>query len=496
MAYSPRTRAAIRDSLLDNRSSRHLTQTNQPLLIVEGSDAYMEADAIGVELEGLEKQAKDNTDALLPDKAPATILDRHGAVEGVTREPATACVLVVQITGGISTTITYGSKQLVSTSGVKYKPAHASDPTDGSGNADITVTAQTLGTAGNLAMLATLTWDSTPTGANPTATVQTVTTVAEDAEQDGPYALRIIARRQERPASGNRADWAAWILEVDGVGDVYIYPLTQPTTFDTGIPGCLVAVALGPPPAAGHEYDPTNPRLLSGPALANILAYIEGTQDAAGNAVAAASQKQLRPVTMAQGDYDVIAPATITLSIDLTVTQGASTTPSWAGSFAVFGTGTTTSNVIVTGDASALANKSCAFRVSTLDRRGGYHVATPTSAVYNSGTGRTTLTGFVLDGVPFGNVIPAAPNDDAIRKAVFSHFDAFGPADEDGDVPSRRWPAEEVRGRATLYRPALQAAVIAGAPGVLSALVTSPGADQTPNPRVLATLGLLTITNS
>jgi len=140
---------------------------------------------------------------------------------------------------------------------------------------------------------------------------------------------------------------------------------------------------------------------------------------------------------------------------------------------------------VVTGDYSVtgtnLSGKKALVLVGTGVIRGGYQVATLGTGTYNGGTGRTTF--------PLGTALLAAPTGgstlrgyttswEALRTAVFAFFDALGPSDSS---PASRWPTEDAVGaRSTLYRTALQGAMTR-VDGVLSALLTTPGADVTPS---------------
>jgi hypothetical protein len=99
-----------------------------------------------------------------------------------------------------------------------------------------------------------LTWQSAPAGLGPTATVSSVTlTTGADVESYGDWAQRIIGRLQERPASGNRADWKAWCEAFTGldIRQVWVYPLLQPPATYPGagtenVLGCVTVVCAGP----------------------------------------------------------------------------------------------------------------------------------------------------------------------------------------------------------------------------------------------------------
>jgi hypothetical protein len=86
-------------------------------------------------------------------------------------------------------------------------------------------------------------------------------------------------------------------------------------------------------------------------------------------------------------------------------------------------------------------------------------------------------------------VYPAPGNWSAIRLAVFDYFDRLGPGN---DALLGRFPAEDYTARAKLYRQALASAIMS-VPGVLTASITTPGADVTPNRKTVVTLQTLLV---
>ena len=92
----------------------------------------------------------------------------------------------------------------------------------------------------------------------------------------------------------------------------------------------LIALAFAPAPSPGSYtqnsdgttglgLSPSFSRLPSELLRALVVDYVEGARDAAGAAVPEALQKQLRPATLAPGNYEIGAP-TVTV---FTVSPGA-----------------------------------------------------------------------------------------------------------------------------------------------------------------------------
>lgn len=488
MGFIARTRSEIRDSLLADWAARY-QQLGKTLLTMQGSDAFMLAEALALELEGLEAQALQITHEILPDEASTEGLNRHGSVDGVPRTPAGAAVLSIEISGTPLATITFGSSVLVSAAGLRYVPATASEVLNGAGKATLNFTSTTAGTTGNQAALTILTWSSTPPDANPTATVVATTTPGINSEIDESYATRIIQRRQERPASGNRADWRQWVRDCTGVADAYVYPLLH-ASLGANTLGAVTAIVLGP--VQGDST--TNTRILSAGAVANIAAYIEGTKDSLGNTLPAAMQKMLRPVTMAAGDYAIEYALTSSQNVDATLVMAAAYAFPFTGTMTEEATQTSTTTVLyVNGDQTGKNGKAVLVNVGTSNIRGGYQMITLPNGTF--GAGYTTFnlaTPLVAAPIDGSTVYPAPPNWPQIRAAVFAYFDALGPGDTS---PAARWPGEETQGRATLYRSALAAVLIDGfgaeAPvsGVLSASIGTPATDVAPAAKTIVTLG-------
>ena len=124
--------------------------------------------------------------------------------------------------------------------------------------------------------------------------------------------------------------------------------------------------------------------------------------------------------------------------------------------------------------------------------RGGYVRVTLGTGTYNGGT---FLTTFPVTGLPRAPVTPsflwaAPPCWAAFQTTVFDYFDGLGPGDT---TTPARWPAQDVSGRATVYRSALAGRVTEVA-GVLSASVTTPAGNVTPAQKTVVTLGTLLIT--
>lgn len=510
MAWDPRTRDEIRDTLLADWGAR-AEAAGAPVDTREGSYAWLLAGALALVLEAQEAQVDALARELLPDTATTTFLDRHGAVDGVEREPAVAAVLQITVTGTPSALITFGTATLTAPDGTAYTPSQLADGTggtvtlNGSGAATAYATCATAGTVGNQANTTALAWSARPTDADPTVEVAATTTAGAAAESDAAYALRILARRQERPAAGNRADWQAWCTEVDGVEDACVYPLLHPT-YGTGTPGAVTVVALGPPQGTSA----TNTRVLSADKLQDIRDYIEGTGDSAGGTTGATSQK--RPVNMMAGNYTIQETAQqfqdLDLSLSLTAVAGGGGTSApfaYSAAYTVEAVpAPTTTTFSVTGDVAATitAGKDVLVRVVGSAVRGDYAKTTVTSSAYDGVSKTNIVVSPALPAAPFatGVVLPGLSTWSTIQAKVFEVFDTLGPGDT---TPPSRWPGLDSRLGSTLYRNQLVAALVArydadgvllsGVPGILDVNVVTPAANVAAPAKTSVVLGQLLV---
>ena len=511
MAFTPRTRAQIAAEFLAYWSANYAAATPpRVLLTASGSDADLEAQVVGVELEGLEAVAAQVALDILPDQASPDSLERFSYVYNVPRRTGAASQLVIEVTGAAATT-TYpipSGTQVAASSGVLFDVIDTSVTTDAFLAAPMLVRAANPGTSGNLADGDTVTFTVAPSGLSPTGTVASTTSEGTDAEDNASLAQRVIEKMQERPASGNRADWREWVRSYTGtpIVEAYVYPLLQPPATPPGagtesIPGCVTVVAVGP--AQGSNATNTrlvpsvNVRTPGGPLL-EVIDYLNGTRDASG--AATLTGNRLPPVTMVYGDWTVEAFNTQTQNIVVAITPTASNAFPFASNPALDASSDAT-HVIVSGNygAGGIENLSGLSALVYVDIdplangvRGGYVRVTLGTGTYDGGT---LLTTFPVTGLPRSPITPsflwaAPPCWAAFQATVFDYFDGLGPGDT---TTPARWPTQDVSGRATVYRSALAGRVTEVA-GVLSASVTTPAVNVTPAQKTVVTLGTLLIT--
>lgn len=502
MAFTGRSLTTIRDAYLAELAYQY-ELVGSSILTVPASPAWMQGSSLALLLMAQEREAEVLQDQILPDKATTPFLNRHGAVDGIPRLPASPSTVLVAITGTPGASASPVGRAMSDSAGVRYNVVSLTIPSsgalDGGGNGSVEVQCSVGGVLGNIGVGTTMTWVTAPVGFNPTGISAGLSVVGEDAELDAPYAARIIAARQNRPGSGNRADWKTWVEAVGGVDSAFVYERVYVSGGipHTGTLGAVSVVALGPAPTTA-----TNTRVLSGTELAHIAAYIEGTEDANGDPVPVAAQVQLRPVTMAPTSYAILAVIDNPVNTVVSVTvPGSNVFPFVApvGDYKVVGfpapgaSAFTVAPAPVAVPASERVAAGDTIAVACPTERGLYFLTTVQTV--NNTTGALTVSP-ALPAPPVVNalVLPATPLWAQIRTAIFGVYDALGPGDTDvapasPPAPSR-WPSPETAERGTLYRAQVEAACLS-VRGVANAVVTSPGTDVASAPLTLHSLAAL-----
>lgn len=499
MAFTPRTRAQIRDSLLSFWQARHRAD-GRDLLIARGSDAYKQAEAIALILEAVEAQAGQLRNEILVSTASEPYLLRHGGDDGVTRRAASAAVVNWTVTGTASSTVTFGTSVLqIGT--LKFKPNSASVVLDSSGNGTVATTCQTAGVAGNVSSGVVGQWSSTPANANPTATVASLATSGLAEESPADYAARILGRRRERPASGNRADWQAWALQCDGVSEAYVYPLYHATAATVDKLGCVTTMCLGPKPGdrPAHSGNDWGGRILTSARLDQVKGYIDGTHNAAGTAITGGTQ--LRPATMRSGNMFVVTATANALNVKVVPTVSSAYAFNIQQKYTCQ-PASSTHNSLLLGSAgdTALVGKPLSIFVGVGAKRGGFITATPTSYSMSGSVMRlhfadNTFDPSYLPANDFEGYCvygqPANWND--IRLAVIDYFDNLGPGDVGG--ASARFPDADAGAKYLHKRNALLTKIM-GVTGVTDVPTLTPADDSVAVLGRLHTLGQLIIAYS
>jgi hypothetical protein len=512
MPFTPRIAATIRDVLLADWRTRYLSLSPpQDLSIEEGSDAYNQADAWAKSLEPTEYLAGQAAARVLIRGQFGTDLDTSASDDGTAREAASAGRVTLPVTGPLSASTPVNGATLSAASGLRFTPIDGTtgEPlveisTDGAGAAVITLEAQTPGTDGMVAAGTILTWATAPTGFGSTATVSAVVRAGENAETDVELQARLIARRRERPGSGNRSDWREWGIAVAGVGELFVYPRTRITNAGDWIfqaPGCVVLEPVTPAPDAdsyvqnndgtvGAGLDPDATRIPSTDLCDLVRGYLDGTLDAEGNAVPEASQVQLYPAAMNPDNLDIRPPAMGAVAVEVRISTEPSVAPwPWGQSNpTIRNVVTATTTALTLDDVTGIrANQQLAVNVGTTYVRGGWWVAAVASVVGSVVTLASPLPVAPGAGV---DVRPDCGLWNAVREAVLKVFDGLGPGDsrvvnEDTslgavDTASARYPRPPTWPDKLF--PSTLVTRIGEIPGVVGVEVVAPDGIRTPVP--------------
>jgi uncharacterized phage protein gp47/JayE len=182
-------------------------------------------------------------DAVFPDGATGITQDRLAALTGCIRQPATATVIPLTLTGTPGTVVAAGLR--VSSPATGYAFATLAPYTIGGGGT-VAGSATAVSPGAWIAPAGTVTRIDTPVGGLASVTNPTdPTTPGRDLETDA--ALR-IRRESSLRALGGASDVAisAHLLEVPGVSEAFVYDNQTDTTDVSGVPPhAMEAVVLG-----------------------------------------------------------------------------------------------------------------------------------------------------------------------------------------------------------------------------------------------------------
>jgi len=211
----------------------------------EGSDAWVEANAVAIQLYRQQLRDVDVASWISIKYATGIKLDDLAYQWLLTpRQSATKWYgqITFTATSGSTPSALAGTLTGSSDSGASYGNTEAISAIDWIGGS-VTVDAESLttGVSNNQTNGTSLTLSSTPAGFLSTAVlvVDANTIEAEDQESDEDLRARIFNATKNRPASGNWSHFKEWAEEVDGVDTAFVYPLMY------GLGTCLI-VPMGP----------------------------------------------------------------------------------------------------------------------------------------------------------------------------------------------------------------------------------------------------------
>lgn len=207
----------------------------------EGTDYYIMFSAIANELAVAENNINLQAEALMPDTATGTDLDRILTNFGMSRRAASTSNGFIGLVSSIDTFVATGS-ELVSTLGGIYRVTVGGIYSNGD---DIPIQSVSTGSYTNMEVNEVLTWSSAPAFAQSTATVTVAVTGGVDAEDDETARRRLLSRMQNPPALGNWQQVADLCETFDAaIQKAFIYPAANgPSTLHIALAGYATATS-------------------------------------------------------------------------------------------------------------------------------------------------------------------------------------------------------------------------------------------------------------
>ncbi len=219
MAFQRPTLTEIIDRTFSDLSSR---------LSLQG--AILRRSVVGVlarVLAGASHMLHGHLDYIAREAIPDSAVDKlpnWAAIWGIARKSAEFASGNVSFTGTINGTVIPAGTALRTADGLEYETQ--ADATITAGVAAAEVQALEAGEAGNADAGLSLTIISPIAGVSSSVVVAVGgITNGSDTEDDDSLRARMLARIQQPPHGGNKADYKQWALEVPGVTRAWVYPL-------------------------------------------------------------------------------------------------------------------------------------------------------------------------------------------------------------------------------------------------------------------------------
>lgn len=219
-------------------------------------------------------------------------LVRHGTDANILQQPATAATTAdFHVTGTIGTPIPAGTSVRYAPTGIIYGVAVAS-VIDGTGNAHISLAANSQGQITNVDVGETLTFVAPPPGIDPDGVLVLALADGSDPESVDSYRARLLENRQRQPAGGNEFDYPNFAFQAStavrsalirrfgrGLGTVDVYITTGTTDIDTAVTQgqAIIRVPSGGVIATVQAYYDANVPLTDCP---RVFGPVEVDQDA------------------------------------------------------------------------------------------------------------------------------------------------------------------------------------------------------------------------
>jgi hypothetical protein len=417
-------------NLLDPQTGELFTEDVIRKATTAGGRFYVEADAIDLACQGIQKRDEFLAQQIRVDRAGSSFLQNfHAPQWGETYLPATGGtgnVLATGLTGTTwigSTTVpdpfaTFGTDE----QGKRFQVL-VSGIADSDGEAVLTVIGIDGGLETNIVAGSEIRWSNPPAGSNPTAVTQATFTGGGPAETDAEFSLRLAARIRHKPGAGNDAQIRALARAAsNAVEDAFVYPCAM----NAG--SVLVAITqkrgvtvgpLGRVASAGVLLQvqaaivpPGSPDM---PAQAFVVVVPDTPQPSdavvqlALRKGSAAGWTDLQPFPPVNGGTGAVAVSLVTNQTDfrITLTAGAGLLPS--GALTVPGVGLMVWDVPT--------SRFVTLQVSSVDDLG-------------AGVYQVLLAAPSSHTIAVGDWIsPASLQKDSLAAAVEAYFDSLGPGE-------------------------------------------------------------------
>ncbi|MFS1513040.1 baseplate J/gp47 family protein [Chengkuizengella sp. SCS-71B] len=217
----------LQDQTEENIHQRMLEQVPTSIDTSEGELYYTLTRPTAIEkAEMIEMQFKGMLEMAFPQFASSTYLDYHAEMKGVKRKQALKATGMICFKGAAGTFIPAGTVAATASDGhvssIEFVTTEEATVPD-TGEVEVQIEAIEAGTIGNVVIGAIQILSSSVNGIVHVENREQ-TSGGTEAENDESLRLRILEENKNQSYVGNMNDYLRWAQEVDGVGQVFIFP--------------------------------------------------------------------------------------------------------------------------------------------------------------------------------------------------------------------------------------------------------------------------------
>ncbi|ARU65492.1 baseplate J/gp47 family protein [Histophilus somni] len=203
---------------------RDVVSLNPTADVAVDSDNYARASSIAAVAEGIYTHQKWIIKQFFPDTADTEFLEKHATLRGISRRKATyASGQGLKVFGDTGSVIDVG-KQVVTADGRFYEVIEQGQIADKS--VLLKVRSLNSGVSQNIIQPIKASFMSAPVGVQTECELREIVGGTND-ETDTSLLERLLNRIRRPAAGGNKYDYKAWALDVDGVESAFVYPLRR-----------------------------------------------------------------------------------------------------------------------------------------------------------------------------------------------------------------------------------------------------------------------------